>query len=83
MIDILNSTIGTEKIEKIRSRMFIFADYSVTEEYEEFMQKILTDPRYELISEEKNFDLQGTLTKIVLYKEIVEEKFNMEGINNE
>lgn len=47
--------------------MFIFADYSVTEEYEEFMQQILTDNNYELIEELENFDMQGTLTKIVVY----------------
>ena len=67
MIDILNSDIGTNQTTKIRNRMFIFADYSVSEEYEDFMQRILTDKRYALIEEVENFDLQGTLTKIVTY----------------
>ena len=74
MIDILNSDIGTNKTTKIRNRMFIFADYSVSEEYEDFMQKILTDRRYSLIEEMENFDMQGTLTKIVTYSIIGEDQ---------
>jgi len=66
MIDVFGE-FGFTKKRKIRSRMFIFADYSVTEEYEEFMQQILTDNNYELIEELENFDMQGTLTKIVVY----------------
>lgn len=66
-LDILNSDIGTNTSTKIRSRMFIFADYSVTVEYEEFMQKIITDKRYNVIEVSENFDMQGTLTKIVTY----------------
>jgi len=75
MIDVLNSDIGTGKRTRVRSRMFIFADYSVTEEYEEFMQLILTDNRYKLIEEKENFDMQGTLTKVVVYTEITEDDF--------
>jgi len=63
---------GLNKDKKIRSRMFIFADYSVTEEYEEFMSKIYLDNRYKLIEEVENFDMQGTLTKIVTYSIIGE-----------
>ena len=53
--------------KEVKSRMFIFADYSVTEEYEEFMQNIETDNRYSIIEVQENFDMQGTLTKIVTY----------------
>lgn len=70
MIDILDSDIGTNCSTRIRNRMFIFADYSVSEEYEDFMQKILTDKRYKLIEVSENFDMQGTLTKIVTYSVI-------------
>ena len=73
MIDIINSDIGSGKKTRTRSRMFIFADYSVTEEYEQFMDQILNDNRYTLIEVEKNFDMQGTLTKIVVYNVIGEE----------
>ena len=72
MIDILNSEIGTGKKKRIRNRMFIFADYSTCAEYEEFMQLILTDHRYQLIETEENFDMQGTLTKIVTYSVLEE-----------
>ena len=73
MIDILNSEVGTGKTKRIRNRMFIFADYQVCEEYEDFMQKILTDKRYKILEVSENFDMQGTLTKIVTYEVIGEE----------
>ena len=72
MIDIMNSDIGTGCSTTIRNRMFIFADYSVSEEYEEFMQSVETDNRYEILEIQDNFDMQGTLTKIVTYKIIGE-----------
>ena len=72
MIDIMNSDIGTGCKTTVRNRMFIFADYSVSEEYEDFMQSIETDNRYEILEVQDNFDMQGTLTKIVTYKVIGE-----------
>ena len=79
MFNIISSTFGmNNKKETVRSRMFIFADYTVTEEYEDFMQKIRDDVNSEILEEKENFDMQGTLTKIVTYKtlEDVEEKEN-------
>ena len=47
--------------------MFIFADFTVTEEYEEFLQFLKSSPGAKIIEERENFDMQGTLTKIVTY----------------
>jgi len=79
MFNVISSTFGmNNKKEAVRSRMFIFADYTVTEEYEDFMQKIRDDVNSEILEEKENFDMQGTLTKIVTYKiiEDVKEKEN-------
>jgi len=68
MFNVLSPEFGMKnKRRRVRSRMFIFADYSVTEEYEDFMDRILNDTRYELVEVQENFDMQGTLTKIVVY----------------
>jgi hypothetical protein len=67
------------KKETVRSRMFIFADYTVTEEYEDFMQKIRDDVNSEILEEKENFDMQGTLTKIVTYKIIEDVKEKEDG----
>jgi hypothetical protein len=73
MINVTGSIFAmTNKKEKIRTRMFVFADFTVTEEYEEFMQFLKDKPGSKIIEEKENFDMQGTLTKIVTYS-IVED----------
>jgi len=62
---------GYRKI--IKTKMFIFADFSVTELYEDFMQKLLTDNRYEHIETIESTDMQGTITRIITYSVIVKE----------
>jgi len=79
MFDVLSPEFGMKnKRRRVRSRMFIFADYSVTEEYEDFMDRILNDTRYELLEVQENFDMQGTLTKVVLYTVLEDNNGNTE-----
>jgi len=80
MFNVISSTFGmNNKKETIHIRMFIFADYTVTEEYEDFMQKIRDDVNSEILEEKENFDMQGTLTKIVTYKIIEDVKEKEDG----
>jgi len=71
-------TFGLDGYKKIiKTKMFIFADFSVTDLYEEFMQKLLTDSRYEHIETIESTDMQGTITRIITYSVIVK-KSNIE-----
>ena len=72
-MDILSNELGTNKKKKLRTHMVIFADYSAAEEYEGFMDRILQDNRYELVGIDENWDMNGTLTKIITYWEFVNE----------
>jgi len=73
MMDVFG-TFGLDGYKKvIKTKMFIFADFSVAELYEEFMQKLLTDNRYEHIETIESTDMQGTVTRIITYSVIVKE----------
>lgn len=67
MIDILNSDIGTGKTTQVKTKLFIFADFTVADIYGKCMEKLVTDQRYTLIEEKENFDMQGTLVRVITY----------------
>jgi hypothetical protein len=71
MFNVVGSIFGMKnKKEEIRSRMFIFADFAVTEEYELFMEELRENYGYKILEEKENFDVNGTLTKIITYTTI-------------
>jgi len=73
MLDVLSNGIGTGRRKVIKSRLFVFTDYSVPEKYADFKNDLAFSTLTNVIEEHENFDMEGTLTKIVVYEDIEDE----------
>jgi len=75
-MDWLKSMSQLKSSEKFYSRLFIFEEQFVADEYAEFLTELASSPSRTIVSEDTNWDQAGILTKLVLYKVVDEEHIN-------
>jgi hypothetical protein len=67
-MDWLKSMSKLRSSERFHSRLFIFDEQYIADEYAEFLTELAASPSSTIVSEDTNWDQAGILTKLVLYK---------------